>query len=276
MKRTVDTEKYFTTPSLARECMDFLGHVLGPKFSSHTLFIEPSVGEGAFFDLLPTDRRIGIDIEPSTPNTTTADFLTWEPPATTGSIAVIGNPPFGRYGTTAMQFINHAASFADTIAFILPRSFNKWTFQNRMPEHFHLLNSFDCQGFYRDGKPYAVKTVFQVWEKRPEVREPINPPASHPHFEMKHAHLSRVTEERLNDLRTNYEFVIPQVGRHFKPKDAAAVTKGSQWFIRPLTDGVRDRFESLDFGFLDGMNTAHTSLSKRDIVAAYTTRLEQG
>jgi hypothetical protein len=33
--------------------------------------------------------------------------------------------------------------------------------------------------------------------------------------------------------------------------------------------GVRERFERLDFGFLDGMNTAHTSLSKKDIIAAY-------
>jgi len=86
---------------------------------------------------------------------------------------------------------------------------------------------------------------------------------------MRHCHLSRVSADELARLRNTYAFTIPQVGADFAPRDPGQVTKGSHWFIRPKAPGVRDRFERLDFGFLEGMNTAHMSLAKRDIIRAY-------
>jgi hypothetical protein len=59
------------------------------------------------------------------------------------------------------------------------------------------------------------------------------------------------------------------VGAAFRPRDSAEIDKGSWWFIQPKVGGVRERFELLDFTFVEGMNTAHQSLSKRDIIRAY-------
>lgn len=268
MKRTVGKEQYFTSPALAVRCVDYARGLV--NFAEYGLFVEPSAGDGAFLCNLPGDRRVGIDIEPAASEVQKYDFFDWKPPSIDKPILTIGNPPFGQRASLAFKFLEHACAFSDTVAFILPRSFNKYTFQNRLHPYFHLLGSFDCGEFLTiSGDAVAVRTVFQVWQRRPDERRASVPPGAHSDFEMRHAHLSRVTAQDLALLRDRFEFAIPQVGANFKPRSAESVTKGSYWFIRPLVDGVRDRFERLDFDFLDGMNTAHKSLSKRDIVAAY-------
>lgn len=75
-------------------------------------------------------------------------------------------------------------------------------------------------------------------------------------------------------LRNEYDFTIPQVGT-FTLKDSDVVDRGSHWFIQPCSPVVREIFERLDFTFLAGMNTAHASLSKADIVQAYEQALKR-
>jgi hypothetical protein len=273
VKRTVHREQFFTDRDLARRCIEFTDGLV--PLAGYAVIVEPSAGDGSFFDELPADRRIGLDIEPRHDDVAAADFLTWEPPATTGRILTIGNPPFGQRAALAVAFLAAACAFSDVVAFILPRSFNKYTFQNRVPRTFHLLGSFDCGDFRgHDGSEQSVKTVFQVWEKRPYERDPVLPAATHQDFSMCHRHLSRVSAGELAILRTSYAFTVPQVGGNFAPREPATVTRGSHWFIKPHAPDVRERFERLDFAFLDHMNTAHKSLSKRDIVAAYQAVLD--
>lgn len=269
MKRQVAGELYFTAPHLAARCVKLLDARC--KLKSYDLVVEPSAGEGVFLTLLPADRRIGIDIAPGHPEVIGADFLTWQPPDSSGRILTVGNPPFGQRASMALAFIEHAATFSDTIAFILPRSFNKYTFLNRIPRNFHLLDSFTCDEFCGPhGEDRRVNAVFQIWQRRSRPRELLQLPDSHPDFEMRHAHLSRTTPAALNELRQEFEFTIPQVGMNFRPRPVATVTKGSHWFIKPNVPGVQARFERADYAFIDDMNTAHKSLSKRDIIAAYT------
>lgn len=274
-KRHVTDEAYFTPPSLAA---DSLGVVTAHfPLADFDLIVEPSAGDGVFLDLLPADRRIGIDITPRRSDLVQQDFLRWFPSDPTKRILVIGNPPFGQRAALAIRFIRHAAGFADVIAFILPRSFNKDTFQNRVPLEFHLVASQNLDDAFRIGgnREQRVRTVFQVWERRESYRDAAKRPDSHPHFRLKHAHLSRVSPNQLAELRDEFPFTIPQVGLTFRPQDTATVEKGSHWFIQPLAPGVRDVFDRLDFSFLEDMNTAHTSLSKADIVQAYETALHR-
>jgi hypothetical protein len=275
VKRTVRGEAYWTAPGLAQRCVDFAADVL--SFDRFELLIDPSAGRGAFLTLLPADKRIAVDISPQHPEVRRGDFLSWAPPRALGPTLTIGNPPFGQRGALAMAFIVRAAAYSEAFAFVLPRSFNKYTFQNRVPPQFHLLGSFDCDEFCsEDGRPKQVRAVFQVWERRDQARPRIEPDASHPHFEMRHRHLSRTPPDAIARLREDFAFAIAQVGSDFRPKDVAALTRGSHWFIKPLVPGVRRRFDVLDFGFLENMNTAHTSLSKRDIVRAYRAVLDAG
>jgi hypothetical protein len=268
VKRTVGREQYYTEPGLARRCVAYADAVR--PLSDFGLVVEPSAGTGAFLAHLPPDRRVGLDVAPGHPEVRTADFLSWHPPDGAGAVLTIGNPPFGQRGALAVRFLAHACGFSDTVAFVLPRSFNKWTFANRVDPWFGLAGSFDCDGFVDAvGRPVSVRTVFQVWQRLPGPRAVEAPAGSHPDFALRHAHLSRVSTDELARLRRDHAFTVPQVGADFRPREVADVTRGSHWFVRPLAAGVRERFERLDFSFLAGMNTAHTSLSRSDIVAAY-------
>jgi hypothetical protein len=119
-----------------------------------------------------------------------------------------------------------------------------------------------------------VNSVFQIWERRDEARIEPTPPGTHIDFNLRHAHLSRTPPDQLAALRKNYPFAIPQVGSNFAPRDPNDLARGSWWFVQPSQAGVdgdrlRTVFETLDFRFLDGMNTAHKSLARADIVQAY-------
>jgi len=117
----VDLDRFFTRPAVAQECWAALLEVMGADHADETRhkFIEPAAGDGAFYDLLPNDRRVGIEIVSGRPDFETADFLSWRPAVNGHRFAVVGNPPFGYRAWLALAFVNHAARFADYIGFIL-------------------------------------------------------------------------------------------------------------------------------------------------------------
>jgi hypothetical protein len=273
MKRIVETEAYYTSDSLANKCVDLL-RTLEP-IERFSYILEPSAGAGAFLRALPGVRIHAIDIEPRGAGIERSDFFWFEPPLFKPNILVIGNPPFGQRGALVMRFMDRAMEFASTVAFILPRSFKKHTFLNRVDRAFHLAAQIDCSDFVTpEGTPIEVRCVFQVWQRRHDLRPLVELPTTHPHFEMRHFHLSRTSPKSFAEAALNYDFAIAQVGANFIPKDIRGLTEGSQWFIKALAPGVLDVFRRLDFSFLDGLNTAHKSLSKRDIISAYITALK--
>lgn len=273
VKRVVGSEAFFTAPELAQQCVEFVQRSF--PIEDFDLIVEPSAGDGVFLRQLPQGRSIGIDVSPQGPDVLKADFLSWVPPRE-GRILVIGNPPFGQRAALAVRFIQHAATFADVIAFVLPRSFNKETFQFRVPLQFHLIDSFQPDLPFRTASGKAtIKTVFQVWERGNNPRQHVRRPTSHPDFAMVHAHLSRTSDSALAQLRGASDFTIAQVGQDFRPRDAGSVTRGSHWFVTGRVPGVREVFARADYTFLADMNTAHTSLSRADIVQAYYQALDQ-
>ncbi len=270
MKREVGKEQFFTPIDLAKDCVQAVSELY--PLDSFSIVIEPSAGDGAFLGLLPKKTRIGIDVDPKMDEIIEQDFLTWRPKEISSreKVLTIGNPPFGARSSIALKFIKHAAEFSDVIAFVLPMSFNKYTFQNMFPREFHLIESMDCTDLYKTPTGLShVKTVFQIWERRTTKRKPILRKMNHSHFTMKHAHLSRTSDQLHARLISEYEFAIAQVGSNFSPKDPHEITQGSYWFVSPKVEGVRERFRRLDFSGLTRMNLAHMSLSKSDIIEAY-------
>jgi hypothetical protein len=220
--------------------------------------------------LPPGVRVVAIDIEPMDISVQKQDFFRYEPPCFERDILVVGNPPFGQRGALAIRFLNRAMEYASMVAFILPRSFRKHTFLNRVDQQFHLVDQFDCSDFVLPGgEAVEVKCVFQIWQRAAVSRPRIELPATHVDFEMKHFHLSRTTTEEREHAARNFDFAIAQVGSNFRPRCPADVDSGSYWFIKAKRPEVEAVFRRLDFSFLDGQNTAHKSLSKRDIIKAY-------
>jgi hypothetical protein len=271
MKRIVGDETFFTHLEYAQKCVDLLAlHFDLAEFDN---IIEPSAGTGVFVELLKNFRLEAIDIRPRHESVAKADFFLWSPSGR-GRTLVIGNPPFGQRASLAVKFLERAMHFSDVVAFVLPRSFQKYTFQNRVDSSFHLVDSLLGDQFVgEDGTPIRVKTVFQIWERRNYQRSKVVAVESHEHFSMRHAHLSRISASQLEALRDGFSFAIPQAGSNFFPKGSREITRGSWWFISPHQEGVREIFEQLDFSFIDNMNTFHKSLSKADIITAYSNAL---
>lgn len=79
---------------------------------------------------------------------------------------IIGNPPYGQQCKLAIEFFNHASEFADTIAFILPKSFRKDSIQNRLSLNFQLQQDFDIQNTLftlPSNEQIEVPCIFQIW-----------------------------------------------------------------------------------------------------------------
>ena len=167
----VGLDQFFTRPEVAQDCYASLRqwmHQDGARPEEYH-FIEPAAGTGAFFDLLPTDRRVGVDIATFRDEYERADFLSWQP-AEGQCYALIGNPPFGYRAWLALAFMNHAAKFADYVGMILPMAFQsdgkgspKLRVRGLRLVHTQHLpqNSFvDVQG-----RRAKVNALWQVWQR---------------------------------------------------------------------------------------------------------------
>ena len=141
---------------------------------------------------------VGIDIAPEwgdgekgdgctdAPTLLTMDFFDYRPPADKKCVLVIGNPPFGKVSSLAIQFFNHAAKWAKVIAFIVPRTFRRPSVQNRLHRDFHLVHDEDVPTkpccFT---PPMMVKCCFQIWENRGggAERDLVALPTTHPDWD---------------------------------------------------------------------------------------------
>lgn len=169
-----EKDQFFTHRETAQYCFDKAIETLKPlcNLEDYT-FIEPSAGDGSFYNLLPVKRRIGVDIEPRCEGVIQGDFLSWNPD--TEKNICIGNPPFGLRGNLALKFINHASKFSDFVCFVLPQLFDsngKGSCKSRV-RGMNLVHSevVDSSFYYPGGKDVSVNVVFQVWSKLHKVEE---------------------------------------------------------------------------------------------------------
>jgi len=159
-------DQYYTKASIAEQCVAKIHEFVAD--SNTYQWVEPSAGHGVFLKCLPpkTDA-VGIDLDPKGSGILKGNFMDWIP-TTNKKRIFFGNPPFGRQGSLAKAFIKHAASYADVIAFILPRSFVKPSMFRSFPLNFHCIHSAELEknSFEVNGESYDVPCVFQIWQKK--------------------------------------------------------------------------------------------------------------
>ena len=157
-------DKFYTIPSYSKKCINKVNELYDND--SWGLIVEPSAGNGSFYNQIESSNKIGIDIAPEIDGLVKQDFFTYQPPENTKRILVIGNPPFGRVSSLAIQFFNHAAHWADVIAFIIPKTFRRISVQNRLNDSFHLMYDEDVPDKPCSFTPnMSVKCCFQIWKK---------------------------------------------------------------------------------------------------------------
>lgn len=168
----VGLDQFFTVSKVAKYCYDNMMSIMrtnGADDRSYK-FIEPSAGSGAFLDLLPKDRRIGIDIMPMREDIEQHDFLSWSIKPNGLRYATIGNPPFGSRAWLALAFMNHAAIFSDYVGMILPMAFQsdgKGSPKHRVKGLELLHSEILPQDSFRDinGKLVKINGLWQVWKR---------------------------------------------------------------------------------------------------------------
>ena len=174
------TDQFFTKPETVQICLDFFKQHY--NLNDFDIIIEPSAGQGNFYDNLPFNTQ-AVELDPNLcqPNWLNEDYLTFTPDPKYKKILVIGNPPYGYLNKISLQFINHSASFAEVIAFVLPRSYKKSGLINRLHPNLHIVSVLDLPKKSCVGT--SCKTCFVILEKRKEVRTKIIEPTTHPDFE---------------------------------------------------------------------------------------------
>jgi len=176
--RTNNKDQFYTHETVAKSCIDLIINLV-PETHSY-LWVEPSAGNGSFLHNIPSSyEKIGLDLEPKAPTIVKQDYLKWIPPHNK-NIIVFGNPPFGRQSSLAKAFIVKSCEFAETIAFILPKSFIKPSMYNAFDLKFHMLHSVELEknSFIINGSSYDVPCVFQIWNKKTvnrKIETKINP-----------------------------------------------------------------------------------------------------
>jgi hypothetical protein len=261
---------YYTQPQTVSRCLAHLRESL--PLDGIDLFLEPSAGAGAFLEQMPSPKR-GMDTQPMSAGIETADYLAWWPETETGTIAVVGNPPFGCNGAAAVRFFNHSAGFADVIALIMPASFSKVSMQNRLSMDFVLVSEMRLQkeAFLVEGKPHCVNAVFQVWRRSATPRLAVN-------MAKKHSDFAFVATKEEADFAMRRVGVVAGAIVEITPEacNKKGLSSNSNYYIKAVNctpAALKARLKSLDFEEIRSQCAAIPTISKPEIVKLYTAHI---
>jgi hypothetical protein len=263
-------DKFYTNPSYSKKCIEKVFELFDKlKFD---LIVEPSAGNGSFFNQLECNNKIGIDISPENENIIKMDFFNYTPPINSNNILVIGNPPFGKVSSMAIKFFNQSAKWANVIAFIIPRTFRRPSVQNKLDKMFHLLYDEDVPI-----KPCCftpkmmVKCCFQIWEKKEFERPFVDLPTNHKDWQF--LTFGSLDEYGQPTPPTGADFVIRAYGGkigEIKKENLNELRPKSWHWIKSNIDKEKliSVFTKLDYS--NSLNTARqNSMGKGELVRLY-------
>ncbi len=176
--RVTGKEQYYTPIETAQEVFKNLEKLV-PDLRSRTL-IEPAGGTGAFIKAAieaGISNVISFDIEPHHPMVQEGDFLNQN--LDVADAITVTNPPFGRNNSLSIPFFNHSAKTSEYIVFVVPRSWRKWTVQNKLDRRFELIKDDDLTINYVDVngehgyKNNNLRTCIQYWKRSSTALRPI-------------------------------------------------------------------------------------------------------
>ena len=278
---TMNLDQFYTKPKVANLCWSKARPIFNELVGNGAFYIEPSAGNGVFYNLLPADSRFGLDLEPHHAEVIKRDFLRcrYKPPVLANKAIVIGNPPFGKRGKLAIDFMNKAFTIADTVAFIVPVIFRKYFIHKQIDANAQLIMSMPLE---RDAfitfsnAHYSVNTEFQIWSKiitnRQNRRLLAPSPISHPHFSMWQYNN---TPQMLKMFDNSFDFAVPCQGyQDYNRRETtpAQCEKHKQWMLfKALSKQVKERlYSGINYYDLSVKHTTSTpGFRKGDMVMEY-------
>ena len=246
--------------------------------------MEPAAGTGAFYKLLPLEKRLGIDLAPKCADVRPQDFFKVdELPVLPQDTAVISNPPFGKRGKLAIDFFNHAADLADIVAFIVPVNFRKFGTHKRLDVSMRFISKLPLprDAFHLEtGKSYSVNTEFQIWTRlvsaHPDMREYKPLPIRHRDFQMWQYNN---TPDALKVFQNPFDFAVPCQGWQDYSRreiDEKRCERNKQWILlKAKNPAVLARLMRIDYEHLaQECATAVPGFRKGDLVKMYMEQYE--
>jgi len=287
MKKSKELDQFYTTRDTASYCLRHVEDVIGNYYNlNKSTFLEPSAGDGAFIDALNNKGYSWVagDIDPHCKDVLFVDFLSdynWDINKETDII--IGNPPFGKRSSLAIDFINKGLSIADTVAFILPIQFNKYLTQKKIDNKARLISSIPLEpySFMFNGKSYDVRSVFQIWTTRQNIgkdqRKRTAPPTQHKDFTLDYYNC---VPEKLHLFDKQWDFAVLRQGwGDFIPlelDDYSELSTKKQWmFFKAENEEVKNRLKNIDFNTLAEKNTSVRGFGKADVIEEYNRLYEK-
>ena len=274
-----DKDQFYTNPAIALSCARVLRTTLDALGYNNPRIIEPSAGTGALINAARDtgfNRIEGYDIEPKHPSIKYANFLELPSPKRPArNTVVFGNPPFGSRSKLAIEFFNKSAELGDTVAFIIPAQFRKWSVQSKISKGMKLVvdTILPEEAFIFMGKPYAVRCVFQIWTRRrsgfEDLRIKAAPPITHSDFEM---YQYNNTPQALHVFDKDWDFAVPRQGYHdYTRREVFSMDceKTTQWILFKAEPATRKRLSAMDFDTLALGNTTVKGFGKADVIKAY-------
>ena len=288
--KSKDLDKFYTHPDIAKKFVDIIDNIFPLK--NFDLILEPSAGNGNILQYLP-ENSIGLDIEPEAENIIKQDFFEYHSPYdpifNNIKIACIGNPPFGSgyMNPLAKAFFNHAATFSDLIAFIVPAKWNSsWKVQFQLDKNFGLYYSevLPKNSFLLDKKPYNVPCCMQIWSKSnpnnlENLRITQRPPTKHKDFDM---FLTCDNVPKLPEVREQirnqeyWEFALKYWGQ-IRVCDFNEVSPDTttHYLFKSKKEYVRSIFEKIDWSqYVSNMGAPNVG-GKSLVVKAYTDKKKE-
>ena len=178
-------------------------------------------------------------------------------------------------------FFNHAATFSDLIAFIVPAKWNSsWKVQFQLDKNFGLYYSevLPKNSFILDEKPYNVPCCMQIWSKSnpnnlENLRITQRPPTKHKDFDM---FLTCDNVPKLPEVREQirnqeyWEFALKYWGQ-IRVCDFNEVSPDTttHYLFKSKKDYVRSIFEKIDWSKYTCINRIGKTIRSRSYYCYY-------
>lgn len=260
-------DKFYTRKEVAADLIlsveDFLNDA--------EIVIEPSAGAGAFSQQIIHSNLYAYDLEPEATNILKKDwFQVTRDDVGDGRLIVIGNPPFGVRSDLAKKFITHSVFLeAETIAFLLPKTFSKALNQrgSLFPAQYRLILEKDIpdDSFNIEGEVYHIPCRWYVWTKNTnffpgvDLRKILLPDSPDFVFMPRgHKNSDFVLNGNSGRVRSLEEVTNPKAEHYIRVvnRDRIALLK--------------KKFEQLEFDFNSSVNGGVAWVGKQEILAAYS------
>ena len=263
-------DQFYTNKDTALKCYNKLAELI--DLDGFDIHLEPSAGSGSFFNIMDKTKKIGLDIEPKETNIIKMDFFDYTPQQNKKYV-VCGNPPFGKISSLAIDFFNKSATFANCIAFVLPRTFKRVSIQNKLNLYFELIYNEDLPITPCCFTPkMSAKCCFQIWVKRETKRIKIIYDKTHDDFKF----LKHGSKDKNNQPTPpkNCDFALKAYGSgcgKIIDTDLETLRPKSWHWIKSngiCVESLKNRFEQLDYS-LSKDTVRQDSLGQQELIYLY-------